>query len=458
MNEKSVIIFILGIFLCLSCWYLELPGLNFDECLGAAPAVKFLYGSNTEPMQIDPSVIHIFGRPLPVMIMPYISGLKTLLHIPFYAIFGVSTVSTRLMPVTFVVISIWFFYLVVKKAKDARTATLSSLLFAVHPVTVFYMTRDITPVAISVLCLSVIFYSLHRWKDDRQNVYLTIIAFFSGLGVSHKADFIWMLLSLIPSFLMVYQIKPKLKEILLFAAGFAVGALPMIVFNFATGFMTFKIAGEKFVFWNMPSAFMLRIIQLGQLYGGGFVGNYFTGVFPLISITAAIIMVYLLFHADIDSKLSQVLVYTIGIFVLLSSFTQFSLQIHHLLVLVPLICVLMADTKQKSAAILLAVVFMLTSVSIDYDLKETKGVGVWSSTINELNHDLLEGGKIVNLRTHAFTGSLIALSKGKLKMRRVYAGEEPDSSELNLYREIQQDKIIKVYRDSRNEVIAVLTQ
>lgn len=212
---------IIALFLTLSCWYLNLPGLNFDECLGAAPAVKFLYGSNCEPMQIDPSVIHIFGRPLPVMIMPYISGLKTLLHIPFYATFGVSTVSTRLMPVTLVALSIWIFYLTVKRAKDARTATLSSLLFAVHPVTVFYMTRDITPVAIAVLCLSIIFYGLYRWKDDRKNVHLTIIAFFSGLGVSHKVDFIWMLLSLLPAFLMVYQIKPKLKEILLFLAVFS---------------------------------------------------------------------------------------------------------------------------------------------------------------------------------------------------------------------------------------------
>lgn len=231
----------------------------------------------------------------------------------------------------------------------------------------------------------------------------------------------------------------------------------MIVFNLSTNFMTLRMAGENFVFWNMPSAFVLRVMQLGTLFSGGFVGNYFTGIFPLISITAAIIMFYLLFYVNIDSKLSQVLIYTIGIFLLLSSFTQFSLRIHHLLVLVPLICVLMADTKLRSAILLLSVVFMLTSISINYDLKKTGGVGVWSSTINDLNHDLMNSIGTTNLRVHAFTESLIVLSKGKLKMRRVYAGEEPYLNGFDLYRDLQPGKRpVKIYFDSQQNIFAAL--
>ena len=117
----------------------------------------------------------------------------------------------------------------------------------------------------------------------------------------------------------------------------------------------------------------------------------------------------------------------------------------------------MADTKLKSAVLLLTVVFMLTSININYDLKKTGGVGVWSSAINDLNSELMNSTGTINLRVHAFTESLIVLSKGKLKMRRVYAGEESYLNGFDLYRDLQPGRKPKeIFFDSQQNIFAVL--
>lgn len=477
-HQRYVSITIIVVFLLLSCWYLNSPGLNFDECLGAAPAVNFLVGSKTEPMQINPSIIHIFGQPLPVMIMPYIGPIKTLLHIPFYALFGISVVTTRLAPVICVALAIFIFYFAIRRLDGERTAFLSCLLMAVHPAMTIYATRDITPVAFAILMLAAIFYFLSRWLERPKLVYLFLLSFCCGLGVSHKVDFLFLAVGLAISMAAIYKIKPTPKETLFVLLAFGLGALPIIIFSLLTGFMTLSTAKTEFNVSNMPFAFLTRLFQLGDLFSTRPIITYFTGDnswFPIIiGLTVVVVVISYFFPSgDVSpirlylSHFNSFIILSMGLFVMLSSLTQFSLQFHHLLAITPLACIFLAKSKWQKLTIIIAFLLAEASVELNSDLKKTGGVGIWSSTINKLNADLLQQQRrigdtsvSVNLRSHGFTNSLIVLSKGRLNMRRVYAGEEPDPNGFNLYRpgiKYNTDNVVKIYHDSQPRVFAVLT-
>lgn len=422
---------LIGLFLLLSCWYLNLPGLNFDECIGAAPAVAFLEGSGIEPMQINPSIIQVFGRPLPLMVMTYIGPVKTILHILTYSVFGISAGTTRLLPVLCVLGALFVLMTVVNQQTGVGDRTLA--LLAVHPAVTIYLTRDVAPAAFAVLALSVVLWGFFKYRDTGKFKFFILSALFSGFGVSHKVDFIWVVFSLTLAAFLIYRIRLSISQMWRLTGVFLLGAAPIVAFNLATWGLT----GQQFYSFSLlavPEAVLARFKQFFELLSADWLSSYFTGT-PTNRFFQFFCYILILFGSIFvrpKTDFQKFIGLTILTYIFLCSLTQFALHIHHLLVVIPLGLIYLSLHFSKTVVTALFLAFLVSSVWLNYNLKQTGGTGIWSSSIYQIADDLKQY-KGVNLYSYQYTGSLIVLSKGKLQGRRVYQGEKFDSTFINLY-------------------------
>jgi len=448
-----------GIFLLLSLWNITLPGLQYDECLAAAPAVNFLAREpKTEAMSISPSVIHIAGHPIPLMIMTYIGPVKTILHIPIFSVFGISPTTVRLLPVVIVFLCFPLLYYFCLSLFDQTIASFAVFLMAVDPSTVFYLTRDVGPSAIQVFLklLSLVLFVL--WWKHQHVRFLYAGAFVWGVGISHKVDFLWIVGGIVIAALAV-QPKELLEKFDWKKLSYALfslmaGALPIVAFNIATGGLTFaplveRLFGEPAAAgFSFLSALVERLRQLAEILNGNFIAELFaekeiyTGIYRYV-LTIVFLTSFLWLLISVISKrkpYSYVGMTALWVFItvvlIASCFSPTSLGGHHLLALNPALTTMFAVfaisvTHQSNVLQRLRfdkmfipfVLLFLTygSVSIHRLLLQTGGTGYWSDAIYELSDYLEKKAMPVAAMDWGFTNNLIVLSKGALRMDRVYA-------------------------------------
>ncbi|HMR68464.1 MAG TPA: hypothetical protein PKE64_31020, partial [Anaerolineae bacterium] len=85
------------LYLGLSLYQLDLPGLHYDEAFEAVPAVQLLQGQPVTAFR--QSGLLVGGRLWPWMTQDYIGALNTYLSIPFIWLLGPTPVALRVMSV-----------------------------------------------------------------------------------------------------------------------------------------------------------------------------------------------------------------------------------------------------------------------------------------------------------------------------------------------------------------------
>ena len=469
-------------FLLAAGWRLSLPGLQYDECLAAAPAVNFVRGvENAEPMLLRPSVIRPFGHPLPVMVMPYIGPVKTLLHAPFFALFGISTVTVRLLPLTAGLASLVLTWWICRRLWGRRVAHLAVALVALDPSWVFYLTRDVGPAALAVLFkLAAVALGIRWWRDGG-GWSLAGAGFLLGLGVSHKVDFLWVVAALaVPlAVLAPRELGSRLRGWSPVTGGVALlaGAAPVVAFNLATGGHTFGPFLERLLV-SERGRFLggffehlgTRLEQVAGLLNGQAVDRLFFaeprpgawgGVVPAVLVASlvglAVFTLRPLFQRSSSRRPSSSFSPTLGlllhlvVFLAASCFSPTILQPHHLLALYPALHVAMAlalvelmrwsrflgqgpprgavtavrGTALGVAALGVTAVLAanVTAVAaIHGALRETGGVGAWSDAVGELAEDLekRDEAEPVVVLDWGFTNNLIVLTEGEVPLEPAY--------------------------------------
>lgn len=456
-NDWLISIAAVLVYLIACTWHLSLPGLQYDESIFAAQAVNFIRGtSNAEPLQITPSVIHLFGRPLPVMTMSYIGPVKTLLHIPIFALFGISATTVRLAPILVMLCCFPLMLYLCKQLFNSTVAFTAVALIALDPSFVFYLTRDFTPAALQVFLklVALVFFTLW-WK--RTTMWFFFAGMFSlGVGVLHRVDFLWVVGGIALAAGLTLRKGLRRRMTLKTTAGgflaFCIGALPMIVFNIVTGGFTFaphlqKVSGELLEF-SMINFLGVRVKQLLTMLNGEHLARLFTGesietgvvmiVVPAIFGITTVGTIWLL----LAKKLNGLRTATIGLWIFIlsvlvvSCFSPTVLAERHLLVLYPMIHVSVAvflaaiiaafplarkiHVEKGGILVILLANFIAVS-SINSRLETTGGVDSWSDAIYDLSDYLEQKAKPVAAMDWGFTNNLIVLTKGTLAIDRVYA-------------------------------------
>ena len=475
--ELVAIAVLLLTFSTAATYQLHLPGLQYDECLAAAPAVNFVRATEvSEPMQVGPSVIHVFGRPLPVMTMTYIGPVKTLAHVPFLAALGTSPHSVRLMPVVAVALSLLVSWGICRSLWGRRVGLLVATLVALDPSWVFYLTLDVGPAALAVLLkLLAVAAGIGWWRhgpSPRGQLYLGAAALALGLGISHKVDFLWVVAALVVP-LMAFAGRDTARRVTRRGAVLAsicllAGSAPIVVFNLATGARTFTPLLSKLVSGDgtgssdsVVSALFLRLQQLAGLLSGTTVEQLFTaspvatdGVAwlrflpPLAMAGAGAWLVVLCVKRRREDRIEASLLIHVAIVWMASCFSPTDLRAHHLLTLYPVPHVVLAVglakqlgskaalTRRALASLVVAGVLianLVSVVTIHRNLRLTGGIGYWSDAITDLADDL---ERLVLLDDHCvdhprapqrvrvmdwgFTNNLIVLSDGRLPLQPVY--------------------------------------
>ncbi len=444
-------------YLILSCYDLRLPGANYDEMLYQAPAVNFLSDSvRTEPMQINPSVMYLFGKPLPLMLMTYIGSVKVIWHIVIFAAFGISVETARLGSVFLGLFVLVYTFLFLRSLFNERTAFITVLLMASSAEYVFYTSRDMT-IVFMLLAKMAALYHLLIYCRYSQLIHFFMGGIWLGLGLYDKASFLWFIITLI-LWVLIFHFK-KIRSIprrhfALAASGFFASSVVFIVFNFIR-------LGETFIPMitdfsktsggvdntDILSNFYIRMEQFFALLNGNGLLNLFAGVnssdlliriLPwLIVLLMTLFIILLLFRRLTgDRKKLTFVIFFLIVPLFQTIFTPSALSLHHVaiawpfhLVMVAISIIWIAKLTHSFAISVLPAVTITTLIvtinifsvfSIYQNIKTSGSAGNWSETIYELNDYLTEKNEPVYLMTWGFTNNLIVTSGGKLSMIRLY--------------------------------------
>ncbi len=213
---------------------LSAPGLYYDEVIQAVPASEFL-AADGQPLQIPGAdSTRLLGRWLPVFTQPYMGALKSQLLIPSFALFGASTASLRLTTLAWSLLSIGCAMLLAHQLLGLGAALLAGALLAVDPSLLFVGRHDWGSFALAHLlrCAGLYLFVTGWSRGSRARTFAAGLCL--GLGIYNKIDFAVPLaaaalaLVLVAPREVVRALRTRTRELLPAAAGFALGAAPML--------------------------------------------------------------------------------------------------------------------------------------------------------------------------------------------------------------------------------------
>jgi hypothetical protein len=247
--DLAVILISLGAFLALTLYQIDLPGLHTDEAMEMLPALQILRGQTVDCYK--DVCIELFGQRFPVMIYEYIAAVNAYVAIPFFATLGISVPVLRLVPVVQSAAAMVFVYLFAREFLNRRVATLTLLLLAVNPSFVFWSRQGVFVTSVTILLSMAGSWALWRWRQRGHASWLYAGAFLFGLGTSAKLLSWWVIAGIGLSTVLLnwdrlvecwrerslspLHIRLRWRDIGVAGMLFALGLLPLIIFNLRTG-------------------------------------------------------------------------------------------------------------------------------------------------------------------------------------------------------------------------------
>ncbi len=467
-----------ALFLCATLPNLDLPGLQYDEFYYVPPAAALLKQQyDTDYVKLDPSVVHVFGQPLPLMFNYYTSFLRTYITLPAFALWGINVATVRGSSTVLAMIALLFFIAFTRRL-TGRTgiACVSGILLALDASFIAYTHNDYVAVSLMMALKGAGLWALLRWWQEHEVRWLYLGAFLIGLGITDRASFLWIPLSLVPALLLAYgkasweEVKQRLarnKNWLLGALAFALGAAIFIAFNLATFGGTFSPMAGSFrqtsggadnlnFFGNL----YLRLQMLTEVLNGGYLNHFIAGENTYqtrgwhfsgspLSWLAPLAFVY--FAATTAMRLfarvrvTRSMVFLLAMMTALLFFTCFTPTLHRghqLLILYPFPHILVAFfifeilrrqrvifrfsarvLEKILAAVLLVIVVAMAKPILAYHLllQQTGGRGVWSEAIYEIIAEADQHPeRTIVCMDWGFNANILSLTKKPVRTIRNY--------------------------------------
>jgi hypothetical protein len=229
----------IAIFLSICLRQLELPGLYYDEALDLTPMLTWMHGGAPELLR----GIGV-GR-FPVMLLDYMGSLGGYVTVPFLWIFGSGVAAARLQPILFSAVTILLVHVQARRWFGPWVAGATVLLLAVQPSFVWFTRQGISVTSVmTVFAWSslLLLHPLERPGESnlRRGWRFVGAGIMLGLGLWAKLPFLWWLMMLAAMAVLVLLRRgmgARLRDLLRRAApfvalGFAVGAAPLLYYNF----------------------------------------------------------------------------------------------------------------------------------------------------------------------------------------------------------------------------------
>ncbi|MDZ7343396.1 MAG: hypothetical protein ONA90_02655 [candidate division KSB1 bacterium] len=470
-----------ALFLCGTLPHLELPGIQYDEVYYVPPAAALLkHQYDMDYVMLNPSVIHIGGRPLPVMFNYYTSFFRTYLTLPVFALFGINVYTIRLSSIALGTMALIFFVAFARRLTNRSEIALASGIFlALDASFIAYTHNDHVVVSTMMVLKGGALWALLRWWQQPQphgKTFLYLGAFLAGLGITDRVSFAWLLMALAPTLLLIYGKKfwheislrvRNQKELIIASGALALGASVFLAFNAATLGGSFspmldnfrKTAGgvDNLAFFDN---LYLRLQMLTEVLNGSYLNHFILGEINYrtngwhfsgspLSWLVPLAFIYFfaksIIHAFSGRTAARIPLFLLSMtawLLLFSCFTPTVHRGHQLLLLYPFPHILAAlfvfelasVTYQKlkhvffslqglawGMILLLSVLAVRPVMAYHHMLQQTGGRGVWSDAIYDIIAEVdHRPDRVVVCMDWGFNANILSLTKNRVRTIRNY--------------------------------------
>ena len=265
-----------AVLLALQLFFLAGPGIEEDEALFVGP-----FAGNA------PSLYewHLSHYRIPVMTMDYIGALKSWLYWPIFRLWSPNVWSMRLPVCLLSVITLLVFTDVVRRAAGNRVALAAALFLATDAVFVLINVFDMT-VCLLLLATVAFLNLLQRYEASGKQRFLGGAFLVVGLALWYKAVFIFPLAAMLLALALAYPSQvwraATLRNVALAAVGIALGAAPLIGFNWERRGATVQASGALPTVPALEKLVMLRHTLDGRAFEHYMFRSTFAEKIPLI--------------------------------------------------------------------------------------------------------------------------------------------------------------------------------
>lgn len=365
------------VFVGIAAYRLRLPGLYIDEAYDVVPAMQLLLG---QPVNLNRGVgLHLFGRDFPLMISDYQGVSSMYAVLPLFALVGPTVEAVRALTIGFGALGVALTYPLGRRLYGRAAGLVAAILLATSPSLIFwsrlgvYVVVQVVPLALgATLCWL-------RWRDSGRRRWLALAGLLAGIGLSTKILFIWFIVGSAAAGGAVWlvrwrwplddegrarprrRLRASLREpppvgrgdLLAGAGGLLLGAAPLISYNLASA-GTLKVLRanlgqtEKGV---DNTAFLANLLGRFGAFKTVLEGSYFwflgatqANRLPLVVLPLALAaLAALLWRVPALRRYRDASIFlaTLTLAILVqSSVTVSALEATHLLILLPLPCLL----------------------------------------------------------------------------------------------------------------------
>ncbi len=227
----------------LACTFFFLAGLPFLLHMGVEDD-EALFAAAIYPPRGELYAIRIGHSHLPLMLMTYLGTLKSWIYRPIFRAFGPGILSMRIPMLLAGAVSVWLFYLLLRRIAGERAAVIGCWLLAVDSMYLLTACFDWGPVALQHLLTVGGMLLLVRFYQQRSHAALAVGAFLLGLALWDKALAIWMFSGMGVAGILTIprQIFGAItrRRVAISLAAFALGALPLLIYNAGHHWLTFR--------------------------------------------------------------------------------------------------------------------------------------------------------------------------------------------------------------------------
>jgi len=195
--------------------------------------------------------IRLFHSDIPLLLMSYLGTCKSLIYKFLFQWFGVTAGSIRIPMVLTGALSIWLFWLFLRRVAGERAALIGCALLISDSIYLLTNCFDWGPVALQHLLILGAMLLIVCFHQEGRDASLFGGFLLAGLAVWDKALALWMLSGIFIACILVAwrQISGAMsrRRVGLAAAGFCLGASPFLIYNVTHGFASLREnAGRDF--------------------------------------------------------------------------------------------------------------------------------------------------------------------------------------------------------------------
>ena len=260
LRDRTALAAILLLFIAAAMLFVSRPGIEADEALVVNGAI-FSFHS------------------IPLMLMSYMGAIKSWFYLALFTFVKPGAISLRTPTVLAGAAAVWMFFLLLDRTIGRRAAWIGALLLATDSMFVVLEAIDYGPNALHFVLKLGAMLLLVRFHRQGSTIALAAGFFLLGLGLWEKAIFAWVLFGLAAATVLVFPRDAwrhaTIRNLAVAALSIVLGALPLLVYNIARPFETFKVNRNM---TNDPLAH--KAVLLERTANGAALFGFFTSLQP----------------------------------------------------------------------------------------------------------------------------------------------------------------------------------